>query len=133
MTAIRYVESKPSVRSAVYQRFHHASLDPPGCDLSRVRLKALPADDEYCGTASIRFPYVRAGQADTGRLCRGCEYVSRHFDALPERVQLRIAPPGIDQTMPLRAMATRLRSRDGFVKHLSSCYGIKCLLAESKL
>ncbi|KAI1184400.1 hypothetical protein F5B17DRAFT_412215 [Nemania serpens] len=132
MTAIRYVESKPATRSATYQRFHHASLDPPGRDLSRVRLRAPPEDDNYCGTAAIRFPYVRYGQPDTGRLCCGCEYVSREFGSLPESVRKRVVPEGVDAKIPLRAMTTRLWSRRGFVEHIASCYGVKRLLAESK-
>ncbi|KAI1194098.1 hypothetical protein F5X97DRAFT_311889 [Nemania serpens] len=132
MTAIRYVESKPSTRSATYQRFHHASLEPPGRDLSRVRLRAPPEDDNYCGTAAIRFPFVQAGQPDTGRLCRGCEYISREFDSLPHRVRARVVPSGVDAKIPLRAMTTRLRSRRGFIEHISSCYGVKRLLAEAK-
>ncbi|KAI8944029.1 hypothetical protein F4801DRAFT_281668 [Xylaria longipes] len=130
MTAIKYVESKPFARSTVYQRFHNASLDPPGCDLSRVRLKALPEDDDYCGMAAIRFPYVRSGQADVGRLCRGCEYVSRNFDSLPDAIKAKVVPPGVDKRIPLRAMSTRLRSSRGFIQHLSGCYGVERLLAE---
>ncbi|TGJ85299.1 hypothetical protein E0Z10_g3475 [Xylaria hypoxylon] len=132
MTAIKYVESKPIVRYTMYQRFHHVSLDPPGCDLSRVRLKALPEDDNFCGTATIRFPYVKAGQADNGRLCRGCEYISRNFDSLPDHIKAQTVPPGIDKGIPLRAMTTRLRSRRGFIDHISSCYGVKRLLTEKK-
>ncbi|KAI1756196.1 hypothetical protein F4782DRAFT_537967 [Xylaria castorea] len=108
MTAIRYVESKPFLRSTVYQRFHHARLDPPGCDLSRARLKAVPEDDDYCGMAAIRFPYVKAGQADVGRLCRGCEYISRHFDSLPDAIKVQVVPPGVDKKIPLRAMTVGL-------------------------
>ncbi|KAI0439498.1 hypothetical protein F4803DRAFT_44829 [Xylaria telfairii] len=133
MTAIKYVESKPFARSTVYQRFHHAPLDPPGCDLSRVRLKAPPEDDDYCGMAAIRFPYVRAGHADVGRLCRGCEYISRNFDSLPDAVKVQAVPPGVDKKTPLCAISTRLRSRRGFIQHISSCYGVERLLAEWKV
>ncbi|KAI0468220.1 hypothetical protein F4859DRAFT_218296 [Xylaria cf. heliscus] len=130
MTAIRYVESKPSARSSTYQRFHHAPLDPPAHDLSRARLRARPEDDGYCGMATIRFPYVWAGCADVGRLCRGCEYVSRRFDALPHAVKTRVVPPGVEKMMPLRAISTRLWSRRGFIQHIAGCYGVERLLAE---
>lgn len=122
--AFRALECVPAIPSR--------ALDPPGCDLSRVRLKAPPEDDDYCGTAAIRFPYVSAGQADVGRLCRGCEYISRNFDSLPDAVKAQVVPPGVDKRTPLRAMSTRLRSRRGFIQHISSCYGVERLLAESK-
>ncbi|KAI0533865.1 hypothetical protein GGR58DRAFT_94157 [Xylaria digitata] len=131
MTAIKYVESK-TVHNAMYHLLHRASLDPPGCDLSRVRSKFHLVDDEYCGTAAIRFPYVKAGQADSGRLCRGCEYISQNFDSLPDHIKAPIVPPGVDKSIPLRAIATRLRSRRGFVDHISNCYGVKRLLAQEK-
>ncbi|KAI1429087.1 hypothetical protein F5Y12DRAFT_591485 [Xylaria sp. FL1777] len=133
MTAIKYIERKPPIRSPTYQLMHHISLNPPGCDLSRVRLKSLPVRDGYCGTAAIRFPHVRAGQIDKGHLCRGCEYISRNFDSLPDRIKAQIVPRGIDKSIPLRAMTTRLRSRRGFIDHIASCYGVKCLLAEEVL
>ncbi|KAI0965519.1 hypothetical protein F4678DRAFT_476525 [Xylaria arbuscula] len=133
MTAIKYIESKPYMRSTMYQQFHHLSLKPPGRDLSRVPIKGVPMYDNYCGTAAIRFPYVKGGQVDNGRLCRGCEYISRNFDSLPIHVQEQTVPPGMNKTMPLQAMATRLRTRGSFIDHISSCYGVKRLLAEGKV
>ncbi|KAI0813566.1 hypothetical protein GGR55DRAFT_537785 [Xylaria sp. FL0064] len=121
MTAIRYIESMPLRRSALYQRFHNVSLQPPGRDLSRARVQGPPVRDEFCGTAAIRFPYVKAGQIDNGRLCRGCEYISQNFEPLPEHIKARAVPPGIYKSIPLRATTTRLRLRSGFIEHIKSC------------
>ncbi|KAI1148487.1 hypothetical protein F4825DRAFT_433927 [Nemania diffusa] len=132
MTAVKFVDREPFIRLPLFQRLHNISLEPPGRDLSRARLKERPDEDYFCGTAAIRFPYVRGGVADIGRLCRGCEYISRNFEVLPDHVKAQIVPEGVDKKMPLRAIATRLRSKRGFVEHIVGCYGVERLLAESK-
>ncbi|KAI0433191.1 hypothetical protein F5Y09DRAFT_329197 [Xylaria sp. FL1042] len=104
MTAIKYIESKPLFRSDMYQRFHHVSLKPPGRDLSHVRVQGLPVCDYFCGTAAIRFLY----------------YISHNFESLPDHIKARAVPPGMDKSVSLRPMTTRLRSRSGRTE-LCSC------------
>ncbi|KAI0412727.1 hypothetical protein F5X98DRAFT_354168 [Xylaria grammica] len=96
MAAIKYVEVNLLCDIALYQRSRHASLEPPGRDLSPIRLKAFPEDD-YCGTAAIRSPYVRIDRVDNGPFWRGCGYINRNFESLPDRTKVRAMPPGINK------------------------------------
>ena len=114
MTAIKYLEGKPAVRVEMYQRLQtNSSLDSLGPEFSR-QLKKFPNRDAFGCAAVIRFPFVKAGQVDYGRLCRGCEHISRNRDNWN----------WLNKKFP------RLWSRSEFIEHIKGCDGVKQLLAE---
>lgn len=112
------------------RQFHEAPLQPPGCDLSKLPSKPNRVNDRYPGMASIRMPALTSSGLDYGRLCRGCRYIydQHSVGSLPDSVLQQLVPQGTGPTRPLLAILTRLRSRRGFVDHISECYGVRRLL-----
>ncbi|KAL6364763.1 hypothetical protein LRP88_00735 [Fusarium phalaenopsidis] len=54
--------------------FHEAPLAPIGRNLSMLPINLDLPEDEYCGMASIRMPYLnKRGHRERGRICRGCQ------------------------------------------------------------
>ncbi|KAF4976142.1 hypothetical protein FZEAL_7161 [Fusarium zealandicum] len=118
----------------IFKSFHEASLEPPGCDLSRMPERSNLVEDDFGGMASIRMPYLSGTRADCGRLCKGCRLIDElHSQGLlPADVLEHLAPRGIGPSRPLRALTTRLHFREGFVEHIKACYGANRLLARWK-
>lgn len=114
----------------IFKWFHEAPLEPPGCDLSRIPERSNLVEDDFGGMASIRMPYLSGTGADCGRLCKGCRLADElHSQGLlPAAVLEDLAPGGIRPSRPLRAFTTRLHSREGFVEHIKTCYGVNRLL-----
>ena len=114
------------------RQFHEASLEPPGCDLSKVPSKENRVNDQYCGMASIRMPSLTSSGPDYGRLCRGCRYIydQHSFGLLPSSVLSELVPQDTGPHLPLLAILSRLRSRNGFIDHIRQCYGVRQLLHE---
>ncbi|KAM5353879.1 hypothetical protein ACJ41O_000529 [Fusarium nematophilum] len=115
-----------------FWRYYEASLEPPGCDMSRLPSRANIGDDPYAGMASIRVPHLTESGADWGRLCRGCQvtYNCYRDGSLPQAVLFGLSPPRIDPDRPLSATLTRLRSRERFLEHVQHCYGARRLLKD---
>ncbi|KAI1503979.1 hypothetical protein F5X99DRAFT_373131 [Biscogniauxia marginata] len=116
----------------MFKRFHEAPLEPLGCDLSRLPEKANLGNDDFGGMASIRIPYLTEAGADYGCLCQGCQVTYHHYrrGLLPAKVLSELAPPGVGPYRPLRAISTRLRSRNRFLEHIRHCYGVSRLLID---
>ncbi|UPL03643.1 hypothetical protein LCI18_014577 [Fusarium solani-melongenae] len=112
------------------RQFHEAPLQPPGCDLSKPPSMPNRVNDKYPGMASIRMPTLTSSGLDYGRLCRGCRYIydQHSVGSLPASVLQGLVPRGTGPTRPLLAILTRLRSRRGFIDHISQCYGARRLL-----
>lgn len=114
----------------IFKLFHEAPLEPPGCDLSRMPERSNLVEDDFGGMASIRMAYLNGTSADCGRLCKGCRHVNELHSRglLPASVLEDLVPRGIRPSRPLRALTTRLYSREGFVEHIETCYGANRLL-----
>lgn len=112
------------------RQFHEATVEPPGCNLSKLPSKANRMNDKYGGMASIRMPSLNSSGPDYGRLCRGCRHIyNQHsLGLLPSSVLSELVPPGTGPDRPLLAILTRLRSRNGFIDHIRQCYGVRRLL-----
>ncbi|KAL2752763.1 hypothetical protein ACRALDRAFT_1052560 [Sodiomyces alcalophilus JCM 7366] len=117
-------------KSCIFKWFHEAPLEPPGCDLSRMPERSNLVEDDFGGMASIRMPCLSGTGADYGRLCKGCRLVNELHSRglLPADVLEHLVPRGIRPSRPLRALTTRLYSREGFVEHIKTCYGANELI-----
>ncbi|CEI60980.1 hypothetical protein FVEN_g2380 [Fusarium venenatum] len=116
--------------AAIFRHFHEASLDSPGCDLSRLPRKAEVVEDDFGGMASIRFPYLSDTGAEKGVLCKGCLVTYSHYmqGILPQPAFSQIVPADVGPYRPLLALLTRLWSPEGFRKHVHECYGARRIL-----
>ncbi|RBR05895.1 uncharacterized protein FIESC28_11259 [Fusarium coffeatum] len=116
--------------AAVFKHFHEASLDPPGCDLSRLPRKAEVVEDDFGGMASIRFPYLSDSGTEKGVLCQGCVVTYSHYvqGMLPQHTLSQLVPADVGPYRPLLALLTRLWSQEGFREHVHECYGVRRLL-----
>lgn len=115
---------------AIFKQFHEASLEPPGCDLSRLPRDEDVIVDDYCAMASIRFPFLTSTGADNGRVCRGCLFATeRHARGrMPEMVMLEIVPPDVESSRAYIGLMLRLHSEEGFFQHIQTCCGVKYAL-----
>ncbi|KAL4722267.1 hypothetical protein ACLX1H_010616 [Fusarium chlamydosporum] len=126
-----YRPGKVSMKdAAVFRHFHEASLDPPGCDLSRLPRKAEVVEDDFGGMASIRFPYLSDTGAEKGVLCQGCVVTYSHYmqGLLPPHTLSQLVPADVGPYRPLLALLTRLWSQKGFLEHVHECYGVRRIL-----
>jgi len=114
----------------VLKRLQEAPLTPPGCDLSRQKEPSERVEDDFGGMASIRLPYLTEAGPDHGRVCRGCQVTNDHFQQglLPAAVLSELVPPGASPYRSIGALLARLRSKEGFLEHISTCYGVHVLL-----
>ncbi|KAM0561225.1 hypothetical protein ACHAPJ_003730 [Fusarium lateritium] len=129
----RYHPGRTSMKdAAIFRHFQEASLEPPGCDLSRLPRKAEVVEDDFGGMASIRFPYLSDAGAEKGLLCQGCLVTYSHYmqGALPERTLSELVPADVGPYRPLLALLTRLWSTNGFFEHAQQCYGVRRLLGQ---
>ncbi|RMJ13617.1 hypothetical protein BHE90_005897 [Fusarium euwallaceae] len=116
------------------EEFHKAPLEPPGCDLSRLKFNGL-LPDQYPGMASIHIPSItKFGHIEKGHQCRGCRHSMYKYS-----VGIVLLPiPGYDipagmAPMPiLKALAVRLRAWPDFRAHVLQCEGVRRLLAGEK-
>ncbi|KAI5865425.1 hypothetical protein GGS23DRAFT_426333 [Durotheca rogersii] len=115
----------------IFKWFHMAPLDPPACDLSRKPGRSNLVEDDFGGMASIRMPSLSGTSADRGRICKGCHLIDRLHSqgSLPTAVLENLVPQGIGPSRPLLALMNRLYSREGFLEHIKTCYGVDRLLA----
>ncbi|KAM5346588.1 hypothetical protein ACJ41O_009593 [Fusarium nematophilum] len=113
----------------MFKHFHEAPLEPPGCDMSRLPRKAQVVEDDFGGMASIRFPYLGDAGVEHGHLCQGCRVTYGHYvqGALPATTMSELVPSGVGAYRPLLALLTRLWTRNGFLEHVSQCYGARRL------
>ncbi|RGP61840.1 hypothetical protein FSPOR_9672 [Fusarium sporotrichioides] len=116
--------------AAIFRHFHEASLDSPGCDLSRLPRKAEVVEDDFGGMASIRFPYLSDTGAEKGVLCKGCLVTYSHYmqGILPPHTFSQIVPADVGPYRPLLALLARLWSPEGFLEHVHECYGARSIL-----
>ncbi|KAM0307472.1 hypothetical protein ACHAPM_000191 [Fusarium culmorum] len=126
-----YRPGKVSMKdAAIFRHFHEASLDSPGCDLSRLPRKAEIVEDDFGGMASIQFPYLSDTGIEKGVLCQGCVVTYSHYmqGILPPRTLSQIVPADVGPYRPLLALLTRLWSQEGFLEHVHECYGVRRIL-----
>ncbi|KAF4447020.1 hypothetical protein F53441_9418 [Fusarium austroafricanum] len=118
--------------AAIFRHFHEASLDPPGCDLSRLPRKADVVEDDFGGMASIRFPSLSDAGTEKGVLCQGCLVTYGHYmqGMLPQNILSELVPVDVGPYRPLLALLTRLWSTEGFLEHVHQCYGVRRMLGQ---
>ena len=86
-------------------------------------------DDEFCGVASIPFPFLRPdGQLENGLWCPGCRITSENYMNVP--TLLSDWPTRALQLRKLLTVEFQARSRYGLLKHIRHCQGAKDLLRE---
>ena len=120
-------------RRRIYKRYRQAPLNPPGPAVSQM----MPQDEhfDFLGMASMAFPFVGAGGADYGRLCRGCTFLYDQtwphwaMDQFPSRDVRGVVD---DLRIRLMFMGLKLRPKDEFLEHIKECPGVPPVLAEDE-
>ncbi|KAH7144516.1 hypothetical protein B0J13DRAFT_46446 [Dactylonectria estremocensis] len=114
---------------AIFKQFHEASLEPPGCDLSRLPRDEEAIGDDYCAMASIRFPFLKGAGVDNGRVCRGCLFAAELHarEEIPEMSIQEIVPPGVTSDRSYIGLI-RLRLEEDFFEHIQTCRGVDLVL-----
>ncbi|KAM0207552.1 hypothetical protein ACHAQI_007555 [Fusarium lateritium] len=128
-----YCPGRTSMKdAAIFRHFHEASLEPPGCDLSRLPRKAEVVEDDFGGMASIRFPYLSVTGAENGVLCQGCLVTYSHYmqGMLPQSTLMELVPADVGPYRPFLALLTRLWSMEGFLEHAQRCYGVRRIVGQ---
>ncbi|KAI1361527.1 hypothetical protein F5Y08DRAFT_347767 [Xylaria arbuscula] len=109
----RRLQRKYPSRGMLYSSLQIASLDWLSPVFWCSCLTAFPEREAYGFAATIRFPFVKAGQVNYGRSCKGCEHTNPWVNHCPD-------------SFP------KLWSRSKFIEHIQRCNGVKQLLAEKK-
>lgn len=133
-----YLEAlRPSISDRQYYYWTHvqrAKLKFEKHDPCKVMSERNTTNDYSNGMASILFPSLsRSGTTpDHGSWCRGCQWIEDNEDGVPDSTPFSLAPGYKFHPSLWANLAFREWSKDSFLKHAKSCYGVKRLEERSR-